>query len=730
MDVHTFGLCVRIHPDYEGDVIDEGSRLWWIALEMDKAKHHAVVNVKPIDVAVDYECAPEYERSLKQRFMYGYTGSVALYGVENGVKMFNANSLPVAVSRAFGTPYEQEGGGYISYEISIIFGNSDSALSFKGETEIGLDDILHFGNDLGFTVVKLASEDPPSPVVPPEMAGEAAWQPRVDSSVFEGDGRSISTQRIPVFDIPQEDELCDGVFDSRANFVLANELSPRDKYGTLAQRLARELPAKHPDVLVLGDHPGTLARALCDLGFNVWGIDPRNGPGWLNEYPASGRGKRHIIGGSVAINDMPDWITEHSWDAVIADTTVDGEPAEVTTARNVGLLGGFDCLRIAQTRSMPLAPGRYYALDLPGHGKQGCEVYMSVGKWSDRYPWSLENTEKRVKRNVVIESNVFVSDKDYLDSGQLHYDDIVDGSMSIDEQDWYHWVGLRHAVRATRLGRLPSGMAISETRSAPELFVKLSRIYDLNERRKGDLRDLFESGRVRDVPGIPAGLLSISPTLRSCVATRYRSLARLCVRAPGSDPSGFSAIFKNPRAGYLLEGLSELRSHLKDDIAIAREYRVLPWEALAVLASADYFMLMHRYVHAVSRVVGKPMHTWELQRMLFSLTAHGTHEERMAYVCMKLGDLFTRNYTGRRAPPVGDRHGPVERFIQRLTQLGVRQEYMVADVTFAQAVAGGYTPAPQPPEPPRSRRASIRPPSSGRRASGSVMRGFASLSGA
>jgi hypothetical protein len=720
MEVHSLGFCVRIHPGFEAGVsTGEEGRLWWCALVFDKTNHHVKIHVGPTENKRNWECPLEFQASLRGRYSYAYAGSEAQYFRKDGEVLFAANSLPVAISRALGAAYEREMGGHVTYELDVAFGAGAAPLRFKSEMEIGLDDVLSFGNDLGFTVAALVSEPPLTAQVEPVLAEMANFVPRADSSVFEGDGRGVSSGRVPQVEPAHEDELCSGPFDETADFILANELSPRDKYGALAHRLTRVLPVKHPNVLILGDHPGVLSRALVGMGVNVWGVDPKNPEGWLTEPGGCGRGRRNIIGDTVRSGMLPDWILERNWDAVVADTTCDGEAAEVTTARNVGLLSPFSCVTIAQTRSMPMKPNIYHALPLPGHGKQGCELYVAVGKWDGNFAWHVDVRDDG--------SVVTVVNDDYADCA-LRNGISMDGvTFPMDEHGWYNWVSLRHAVRARQLAKMPSGRAVFDAVSAPELFVKLSRIYDLHERRKGDLRDLFENGRLRDVPGLPAGLLSVSSTLRSAIATRYSALAKLCVRTASRSSYRLDKIFSDPRAGYLLENLSEMRSHLDGEHLIAQQYRVLPWESLAVLSSQQYFKILQWYVHAVARIVGKPMHSWELQRLLFVLTSHGTHEERMAYMCMKLGDLFARNYTGRRAPPVADRFGPIERFLQRLDQLGLRQQYMSSDPDFAQAVAGGSTHSPQPNVPVRKRRESTQA-SSVRSYSRGGLRGFSALS--
>lgn len=640
-----------------------------------------------------------YQAPLKDRFGYSFEGSWADIDGEFAAPhaTFVANTLSVAVSRAAGAMFEDEFGVEVALHLEVQAGTvlNSKALSVDTVLEMSLDDPFGFGRTAVYdTLDALSDRGLPDDIngLDSDSAGDEGWEPTQEGSEVHGDMR-VDTLG-PAEAYPAIESLSgvrslenDGVHDAELAFGTA----PHDKYEALAGAIQRG-KGEGP-VLVIGDHPGTLARALVTRGIDVVGVDPLNRD---EDHPGGQRfGRRRMICTEVRVGDIPNSLSEVDWGAVVADTTQDGESAEVSTARNLALCRAFSeetsCVCFyAQTRSCPLVDGIYDALRLPGHSRQGCELYVKFGvseeldelaycrvERHDGKQWFFLPKEGRLPRKIW---------EDYFKPiGR----DKTPTVFELPDEHWYHFVVSRFFMEAAahRNGWVDRTIFMSE--SPLEMYANLVGYYALDDNRRSDLRSLFEGQRATSVGGVARGLLERVPTMRFIMGQRYSDLVNLCVQAELDTDHTVVGLFSDPRSGVLLRGLSELRQVLDYNPMLARYRRVLPYESMSILASRTAYTLVRQYVLAVRNVIGKPIHTWELQWLLWTLSVNGNRTEKFAYVLTKLGSVFFRAPTGRRAAKVSQARPVLDGFLGRLDDLRMRAAYVNFDPGFGSRVAKG-----------------------------------------
>lgn len=638
-----------------------------------------------------------YKEPLRQRFGYSYEGSWADIdsGIDEPHATFCANTLSVAVSRGVGAMFEDQFGVSVALHLELQAGTVLNCANLSVDTvlEMTLDDPFGFGRTAVYDTLDCLGDRGYPPDVN-QLASDAdadeEWRPTREASETMGDvrhGPSGTAAEYPGIQPVRAVQVpCD---HSVHNAELAFGTAPHDKYEALAGVVQRA--KKKGPVLVIGDHPGTLARALVAKGIDVVGVDPRNRE---EDHPGGHRfGRRRLIKMELMVQDVPDNLSEVDWGAVVADTTCDDEEAEVSTARNLAfcrLFAGEGRLLIAQTRSVPLVDGVYDALRLPGHSRQGCELYVIVGNDGGMHQLAYSRVERHDGTMGFV-----IPNRDSLPRSiwDLYFEAADSNKVTthflLPDHNWYHFVVSRFFLESQVLNKGWVDDTILGAASPLELYANLVEYFELDDNRRSDLRSLFEGQRVTSVGGVSRGLLERVPTLRHVMAKRYSALSALCVSPDCDTDGGVVAMFADPRAGVLLRGLSELRQVLDYDLMIARFLRVLPYESMSVLASKSLFTLVHHYVSAVRTVVGKPLHTWELQWLLWTLSVNGARSEKIAYVLAKLRSVFFRPPTGRRATKVSQAKPALDGFLSRLDDLRMRSAYVEFDAGFSARIAKG-----------------------------------------
>ncbi|AUG69000.1 polyprotein [Fusarium graminearum alternavirus 1] len=699
MNNPSLHLNLRVSPTFDGDVTTVGVvQLWRMTMMVNREKRVVDVKLTRSKRAVKNEIPTFFKEPLRQRFGYGYEGSHAdIDGeLEEPHATFIANTLSVAVSRAAGAMFEDAYGVEVALHLEVEAGTGLNVRPLSVDTvlEMSLDDPFGFGRTAVYdTLDSLSDRGFPPDVnsLESDADGDTKWEPAQEGSEVHGDvrvGTGGAPEAYPGIDFLEPAQFPEehSVHDAELAFGTA----PNDKYEALAAAIQRG--KRHGPVLVIGDHPGTLARALVSRGIDVVGVDPRNRE---EDHPGGQRfGRRRLINAELRVGDLPPLLTSIVWGAVVSDTTNDGEAADVSTARNLAFCRAFrelGCDRLyAQTRSAPLVDGIYDALRLPGHSRQGCELYVKLGIDKKLDPCCYSRVERKNNRTTFylpVGGGVsrHIWDKFFVPVDRNK----TTKTFQLEDNNWYHFVVSRFFLEAETHRKGWVDKTIYDARSPLELYANLVEYYGLDDNRRSDLRSLFEGQRATLVGGVARGLLERVPTMRHVMGQRYSALANLCVNPDFGTDGSVVDLFSDPRAGILLRGLSELRQVLDYDPMIARYHRVLPYESMSVLASRTMFVLLHHYVLAVRNVIGKPIHTWELQWLLWTLSVNGNRSEKVAYVLTKLGNVFFRAPTGRRAAKVSQARPVLDGFLGRLDDLRMRAAYVEFDQPFGAKVAKG-----------------------------------------
>ena len=531
----------------------------------------------------------------------------------------------------------------------------------------------------------------------------------------------------PIRDIDWTKAIDSGLGNAR----LCVDVSPDRKYHALARIVA--ICAGEGSVVIAGDSPGSLGQNLVAGGRDVIGIDPLNRD--VKRKGIGCRGEYHQIRGEIThIGDRLGYQTENDTrmplpakvGCLVMDTVVDGESAETSTARNLAY--GWkhkhdnpDTIVIVQLRSAPLVAGLYGILQLPGHRNQGCETYAvlcfdhhdNFGRrgWQG-FCWALLRAHAQIgcpgreEATELDPADMFTFRPSARHHGEEHIfaaffrhaDHMAlechnrngenDGAASAtfigQLRHYYQFVMSRAFTEAQAASLRGAPRAVLTSTSPLETLSALESIYGkLTD--SSALTSQFDSDVAEGLTGVTPGLLGRHPSLRNIIRARWEALCKLVVYDNNTTPEGLKTVFRNPASGCLLRRLSAIRS-LDDEwdgLALARYKRVLPFEFMAVLACRDFFRLVYQYAWACLQGLNKPMHSWELQHLLWTITMHGTDEERFRYVGTKLRDAVMHVPTGRAAPPLGpgdNRH--LTNFERNLRLLGAADAYSDFDRSY------------------------------------------------
>ncbi|URY16700.1 hypothetical protein [Dactylonectria torresensis alternavirus 1] len=612
--------------------------------------------------------------------------------------IFSANFLSVAVKRAAAVVFS-DFMGEVSLAIEIRpYVGSKRGLVFDTLMTLDFSDPTTFGRDTVFSTLDAAAIDVDVNI---DSAGtktpEVSLPSFAEGSEIEGDVRGA--KRGEEVDYPQLTPHSALSFSGDAaenNAELYHSTAPQDKYHALAEIVSRL--KVDGDVLIVGDNPGTLGRALTSLGHCVVGIDPKNANTVIEGVGRTGR--RRCVRDSIGVGDTDNEYVNTEWGAVVVDTGIDGEAADVATARNLAisrLFVGVGARTFVQTRSAPLADSDLCYFMLPGSSRVGCEGYAWVDKVHPdarelvaRMAWM--GTETR-------DGNITVSVCDRVREHPIFkcYFSPTPGAgppgngvrYGVDSDSWYALFATRHFIEASDYReRSLFDHHVHGARNGMDLLTRLSLSLEASEKESTDLRSLFERGRVCDVVGVPGGAFHRSESMASVVAARYKHLLSFCAHAEPGGSALIRGVMLDARSGALLRDLSTLRAVLGVDLELAKYCRVLPYQHMSILASNSFFKAVCHYAASLGAIVGRPMHAWELQYLLWSLTHFGTRAEKIKYIYVKLKDCAYRGGTGRRAnvPSLGDQ--AVRTFINKLDDLVLREAYARADAGFSAGVAG------------------------------------------
>nr|BDQ13830.1 hypothetical protein [Diaporthe alternavirus 1] len=522
------------------------------------------------------------------------------------------------------------------------------------------------------------------------------------------------------------------------NALLHPDVSPTEKYTALANMIA-PMRDKQSGVIIYGDNPGTLAQALVAVGHNVTGVDPKNMT--TTQRGRGGRGQYRMVCGSVALVDDEVQVLDKAsrqvegigtqFGAFVVDTSLDGERAEDATKRNLDIAwrlkkDNINATVICQLRSAPLAKGDMVILDLPGHSNQGCEAYallidkgsMNFGRarpdWQ-RYGWAFveeeqsDDTQMEGAIDLADEFLFSLSDRaaecsdvfaayfstvdEPIQSCSKGYDgDMYDHGGKTTYRSsyrfWYHFIVTRCFLRAATEQK----KALSRSAVAAANPVELQALW---EHELGGQADnivneaIFEAHAAESLTGTSPGLYKLHKSLRPVTLARYEALVEMTTYEDAVTPDAIKRLFTQPASGVLLRGLSNIRGLYAEEWGgpvLAKYKRVLPLEFMSVLAYRPLYIAIYNYVFACMQGMGKKMHSWELQQLLWTVTMHGTTTEKFKFIAQRMRSVLFPTATGRKPQALRlARDDHLANLERNLRVLGVAHDYDAIDPTYAAA---------------------------------------------
>ncbi|KAF7943529.1 hypothetical protein EAE96_011452 [Botrytis aclada] len=161
------------------------------------------------------------------------------------------------------------------------------------------------------------------------------------------------------------------------------------------------------------------------------------------------------------------------------------------------------------------------------------------------------------------------------------------------------------------------------------------------------LEKVFHPPSAASIRILPSLLFLRNPRFLKMVEARYDGLLDLCDISDINALEDVISQFLGSGSTVLLYNFSEFRDMLikadGDDETIDYN-RVSPFEAMAVLCSISFFCILRMYLCAYNEILNSSLKAWDLQGLLWRLTAFGTWEEKRWYMVMKFNRSSTLQY--------------------------------------------------------------------------------------
>ncbi|ESZ92442.1 hypothetical protein SBOR_7159 [Sclerotinia borealis F-4128] len=166
------------------------------------------------------------------------------------------------------------------------------------------------------------------------------------------------------------------------------------------------------------------------------------------------------------------------------------------------------------------------------------------------------------------------------------------------------------------------------------------------------LEKIFDS-ETWNIHFLPSSFFSHNPRFFDMVAARYDELSDICCNRGFDAPKEIFSSFSSRTTTVLLKDFSRSRFALHDDDLDEEDYlyedisdynRVLPFETMAILCSISFFCILRMYLHAYDKILDRHMNAWDLQDLLWRLTAFGSWEEKRYYMCSESFALDFRDF--------------------------------------------------------------------------------------
>ncbi|KAJ5333217.1 hypothetical protein MYU51_014797 [Penicillium brevicompactum] len=522
--------------------------------------------------------------------------------------------------------------------------------------------------------------------------------------------------------------------------VLCTYHSPVDKYNAMAEMLC-EMCELGTQVLIIGDQPRALVHALLASGRNVINVSLENEE--ISTPTQESWGKYEQIRGEVfcdpdfrVVSDDQGLVVKFvgNFAAYVVDTSSHTESKISSTSKNIVIGQALkrnspDVPVIVQLRDQPTIEVSLAILDLPGYSNQGCDSYgvllednatnfgASPNDWqhfcwlrihagnnsgsrelkvNDQCYFQL-SAQSQLGRNLM--SPFFKTcQNDFPESafkpGRHRRMFSVRGTPGDVYQShlasWDHIIVTRAFMLAIHSSISGPECGLSEPKNPVEVLAHLEHNLGDYQSSRNIINSCFEITDVRQFTGTNPILFNRHPSIRHLVSARYDALARMCTFETMEAPPEVKALFHQPASGVLLRGLSEIckPSNGWRGLILAKYKRVLPYEFMSVLAYQPFYLCMYHYLFACMHGLQKPLPTWELQYNLWTLSMNGTNEERFSFMALKLRTaIFPRSTTGRVHGLPCENNGALEFFGVNLRDLGVKDQYDLADPEYARACA-------------------------------------------
>ncbi|BAG49049.1 hypothetical protein AltMyV_sM1gp1 [Alternaria alternata virus 1] len=421
-------------------------------------------------------------------------------------------------------------------------------------------------------------------------------------------------------------------------------------------------------VVIFGDSPGVVARELASVGYRVLGVDkdPAHAapPGWLDKY----RTVVAEVTDGLTSSEVEGWLAQVGWGgkrvlAALMDIDQGSKRSSVSdTALNrelsANLLADWsDAFTVVRYRGLPVLPIDAYVLPTRFHEPQGAEMYAVHGLEGPAladlaaFHVSSWHVAGSVSFGVQLLSKAW---RDYGRRRGLGYEGGGKGDVSPEGGErkgftgkfrvsgatgYLSLLGLRSGVEELRLAHTPFMRAGKRARAFVELLGQLKTVMGkVRPERVAELTAKFQPADRVLLRHVSQATLSVSPTLLHTMQSRYDGLLKYCSAAElpdqGPDLGDFT---KHPGFGALFHwGFSKVRDEMGVVFPYTQYARVLPLAAMPILASRSWVRMVAWLLKAYDRLMGKPLHTWELQGLLWSLSHVGTQEEREVYFWGKL----------------------------------------------------------------------------------------------
>ncbi|KAI9643603.1 hypothetical protein NHQ30_008225 [Ciborinia camelliae] len=633
-------VTLALWPEYHGQpTIPEGAQLWTVIIN--PINHgHAYNFTASESKSVSY---PNFKHSglrcvFNCKSLGSYTNSIDI----DGHVTFIANSLCVALRRFM--LYESYGMQGASLPVHIAIKFSDGPLvSFDTSLVVEKESIgfflrpgpsptpLHRFIDLASFFVEIGPPYP-SEVEPADqttaLAQVATKTQCVNVAPIDNGAYRAAPPWSPLFD------SCPGVHWSqreRRNAIVRVILHGKRLHGGVSKTLVIGDAGSADIVSTLREHKVEVLFQKCRENTSSGSDDEET-----FHYSNTGRYT----------------FDNEKFDVVFIDTPSNGDLAvdtrqkcELATAfRDVGKVNESIIVSVS---SMPTIVGTYDILDIPSRSATDTEAILRLRNT----PGRILNDDDPLHCVILSTFEILVNGEGTVGKFHLPNHPIYSnffptfpdepGVFICKQHEWNHvLLGRSYLVTASQP---PLLRHIGGATNPLECYaaLKSGTPFPLST----SLEETF-SPPVNNIRILSSTFFSHNPRFLKMVAARYDELLEICNTSGIDAPEEVISVFSSPATAVLLNNFSEFRSSLYEEDEDNEKYyatdydRVLPFEAMAIICSIQFFCIIRMYLYAHNDILEYENDAWDLQELLWRLTAFGTWEEKRWYMVLKFQKLF------------------------------------------------------------------------------------------